>query len=61
MIKAMAFLLTLVGFVALTMGVLGIFGTDIVDINPWALAILGLIFFTGGLGLLKRRRDTDEI
>ena len=61
MIKAMAFLLTLVGFVALTMGVLGIFGTDIVDINPWALAILGLIFFTGGLSLLKRRRDTDEI
>ena len=61
MIKAMAFLLTLVGFVALTMGVLGIFGTDIVDINPWALAILGLIFFTGGLSLLRRRRDTDEI
>jgi hypothetical protein len=61
MIKAIAFLLTLVGFVALTMGVLGIFGTDIVDINPWALGILGLIFFSGGLSLLKRRRDTDEI
>jgi LPXTG-motif cell wall-anchored protein len=43
------------------MGVLGIFGTDIVDINPWALGILGLIFFSGGLSLLKRRRDTDEI
>jgi F0F1-type ATP synthase assembly protein I len=60
MIKAIAFLLTLVGFVSLTMGVLGIFGENIVDIHPWALAILGLIFFSGGISLLKRRRDTDE-
>jgi hypothetical protein len=61
MIKAIAMLLTLVGFVALTMGVLGIFGKDIVDLHPWALTILGLIFFLGGISLLKRRRDTDEI
>ena len=61
MIKAIAFLLTLAGFVALTMGVLGIFGQNIVSLHPWALAILGLIFFTGGISLLKRRRDTDEI
>lgn len=60
MIKALALLLTLVGFVGLTMGVLGIFGKDIVDLHPWALAILGFIFFTGGIGLLKRRADTDE-
>ena len=61
MIKAIALLLTLTAFVALTMGVLGIFGENIVDLNPWALAILGLIFFSGGISLLKRRRDTDEI
>jgi hypothetical protein len=61
MIKAMALLLTLIGFVGLTMGVLGIFGKDLVDLSPWALAILGLIFFSGGISLLKRRRDTDEI
>lgn len=61
MIKAIALLLTLVGFVGLTMGVLGIFGEDLVELNPWALAILGLIFFSGGISLLKRRRDTDEI
>lgn len=41
MIKAIALLLTLVGFVSLTMGVLGIFGENIVDLHPWALAILG--------------------
>ncbi len=61
MIKAIALLLTLVGFVSLTMGVLGIFGEDLVELSPWALAILGLIFFSGGISLLKRRRDTDEI
>ncbi len=61
MIKAIALLLTLVGFVGLTMGVLGIFGEDLVELSPWALAILGLIFFSGGISLLKRRRDTDEI
>ena len=61
MIQAMALLLTLIGFVGLTMGVLGIFGKDLVDLSPWALAILGLIFFSGGISLLKRRRDTDEI
>jgi len=53
MIKALALLLTLVGFVSLTMGVLGIFGDNLVDLHPWALAILGLIFFSGGIGLLK--------
>lgn len=60
MIKAIAFLLTLVGFVGLTMGVLGIFGENLVELHPWALSILGLIFFSGGISLLKRRRDTDE-
>lgn len=61
MIKTIALLLTLAGFVGLTMGVLGIFGKDIVNLHPWALAILGIIFFSGGISLLKRRRDTDEI
>lgn len=54
MIKAIALLLTLSGFVSLTLGVLGIFGQDLVALHPWALAILGLIFFSGGVSLLKR-------
>lgn len=61
MIKAIALLLTLTGFVGLIMGVLGIFGENIVNLHPWALSILGLIFFSGGISLWKRRRDTDEI
>lgn len=61
MIKAIASILTLVGFIGLIIGVLGIFGKDLVAVNPWALAILGIIFFGSGISLLKRRKDTDEI
>jgi F0F1-type ATP synthase assembly protein I len=61
MIKGIGTVLTLVGFVGLILGVLGIFGKDLVALSPWALAILGLIFFGSGIGLLKRRKDTDEV
>jgi len=61
MIKIVAVVLLLAGVVGLILGVPGIFGRDLVATSPWALAILGLIFFTSGIGLLKRRRDTDEI
>jgi F0F1-type ATP synthase assembly protein I len=61
MIKVLAMVLTLAGIVGLILGVLGIFGEDLVTLSPWALAILGLIFFGSGIGLLRRRRDTDEI
>lgn len=55
MIKIIGLVLTLVGFVGLILGVLGIFGKDLVALHPWALAILGIIFFGAGVGLLKRR------
>ena len=61
MIKALALILTIAGIVGLILGVLGIFGRNLVALSPWALGILGLIFFTSGIGLLKQRRDTDEI
>ena len=61
MIKIVAVILLIAGIVGLVLGVPGIFGRDIVQMSPWALAILGIIFFTSGIGLLKRRRDTDEI
>ena len=61
MIKGIALVLTLVGLVGLILGVLGIFGKNLVAISPWALAILGLIFFGAGISLMKRRKDTDEI
>jgi hypothetical protein len=61
MIKGLGLVLTIAGIIGLILGVLGIFGRNMVNLSPWALGILGLIFFFAGIGLLKQRRDTDEI
>ncbi len=60
MIKGLGIVLTIVGAIGLILGVIGIFGSNVVNISPWALAIIGIIFFVTGAGMLKRRRDTDE-
>jgi uncharacterized membrane protein len=53
-VKIIAIILVLVGFLGLTFGVLGIFGTPIIALNEWAMTILGFIFFVSGIGLLKK-------
>ena len=58
MIKALGLTLTVIGMVGLILGILGIFGRNMVALSPWALSVLGLIFFTSGIGLLKRRSDS---
>lgn len=60
MIKILSLTLTVVGVIGLIFGVIGIFGTKIFSISPWALAILGLIFFSSGMSLIKHNGDTDE-
>ena len=55
MIKVVSLVLLIAGVVGLILGVPGIFGRDLVAMNPWALAILGVIFFTAGIGLMKRQ------
>jgi len=60
MIKILGFILTIAGGIALVMGVLGAFGSMNVGMNPWALIILGIVFFFAGIGLLKNRKDTDQ-
>ena len=61
MIKGLALVLTVFGIAGLILGVMGIFGRNYTSFSPWALAILGLIFFLAGVSLLKsRRKDTDE-
>ena len=47
--------------IALVMGVLGIFGSVALMLSPWALTILGFVFFVAGISMLKYRRDTDEV
>jgi hypothetical protein len=62
MIKILALIMTIVGAVGLVMGVLGIFGSSLIpSLSPWALAILGLIFFTAGISMLKYRKDSEVI
>lgn len=61
MIKILAVILLIGGAISLVMGVLGIFGSVALMFSPWALAILGFIFFIAGISMLKYRKDTDEV
>lgn len=61
MIKILAVIMLIGGAIALTMGVLGIFGSFALMLSPWALAILGFVFFLAGISMLKYRKDTDEV
>lgn len=61
MIKILAVIMLIGGAIALVMGVLGIFGSLALMLSPWALAILGFIFFIAGISMLKYRKDTDEV
>ncbi|OAB79552.1 hypothetical protein [Cochleicola gelatinilyticus] len=60
MIKILGFILTIAGAISLVMGILGVFGSMDIGMSPWALIILGVIFFIAGIGLLKNRKDTDQ-
>lgn len=61
MIKILAVVMLIGGAIALVMGVMGIFGSVALMMSPWALAILGFIFFIAGISMLKYRKDTDEV
>jgi len=61
MIKVLAMIMLIGGAIALVMGVLGIFGSVVLMLSPWALTILGFIFFVAGISMLKYRKDTDEV
>ena len=54
-------ILTVAGVAGLIIGVVGIFGSNLIALNPWAVTILGTVFFFAGISMLQRRRDTDEI
>ncbi|MCK0125479.1 hypothetical protein MWU76_13860 [Gelidibacter sp. F2691] len=57
MIKILALVLTIGGMIALVLGVLGIFGNNFTQLDPWALTILGGVFFIAGVSMLKYRKD----
>ncbi|HEA28973.1 MAG TPA: hypothetical protein ENH91_03090 [Leeuwenhoekiella sp.] len=60
MIKTLAFIMTIAGAIALVIGVLGIFNSLTVGLNPWALGILGIIFFFAGISLLKYANQSGK-
>ncbi len=60
MIKVTSLILVVIGAIALILGVLGIFGKDLVAVNSYALTIIGIVFFLAGTSMLKQRKDTDE-
>jgi uncharacterized membrane protein len=45
--------LIVAGIAGLIIGVTGIFSKNLTNQNPWIFGILGFIFFTSGIGLLK--------
>ena len=57
MIRILAFILTIAGIIGLVLGVLGIFGNNFVTLSPWAMTILGFVFFLAGVSMLKYRKD----
>ena len=61
MIKILALIMVVGGAISLVVGIMGVFGSMSTGVSPWALAILGGIFFLSGISLLKYRKDTDVI
>ena len=57
--KTLALLFTIVGAIALAAGVLAIFnpGQLALGQNAWGVAIVGVIFFITGMGLLRSVQD----
>jgi hypothetical protein len=45
--------LVLMGAVGLGIGLFGIFGKNVTAQSPWIFGILGFIFFSSGIGLMK--------
>jgi hypothetical protein len=48
-----ATVLVLAGIIGLIIGIAGIFGKNLTAQSPWIFAILGFVFFSSGIGLLK--------
>ncbi len=51
--KIIGIILFALGIVGLIIGLMGIFGSRINNLSPWPFAILGIIFFSSSMGILK--------
>lgn len=57
--KTIGGILTLVGALLLVIGVVGLFGTNWLQGNPWVYTILGAVFFIAGISLLRTVRSVE--
>ncbi|MGZ5282293.1 MAG: hypothetical protein ACXWDO_02775 [Bacteroidia bacterium] len=57
--KIIGGILTLLGALLLVVGVVGLFGTNWLQGNPWIFTILGAVFFIAGIMLLKTIRSVE--
>ncbi len=51
--KGLALVFTILGAVGLVYGIFMLFNGEVTDSNPWIAAVLGVIFFTSGMGLMR--------
>ncbi|PHI18393.1 hypothetical protein CEQ90_18270 [Lewinellaceae bacterium SD302] len=56
--KIIGLILTLLGGAALVYGVMSLTGGEVANGQAWAATILGGIFFTSGIGLMKSVKFT---
>lgn len=54
MIKSLGVIFAILGAISLVVGIFGIFGSLAIGMSPWAFAIIGIIFFAAGTGMLKQ-------
>ncbi len=58
--KVLAFILAIVGVAGLIYGVVMVFNGEVAQPMPWIGIVLGGIFFSSGIGLLKTT-DNEEL
>ena len=58
-LKAIAWMLAIVGGAGVIAGLLGFFGPVIIRFNPWILMIVGFMVFLFGYGLMTAELDDD--
>lgn len=60
--KILGTLLVALGLLGLIPGVLGIFEKQqVLGLSPWALTLLGFIFFLSGVGIIQSMRSRSEV
>ena len=58
--KTLSLIMTVIGAAGLIFGVIMLFKGNVADSNSWIAAVLGLVFFTSGIGLMKSAGSSSD-